>query len=207
MKIGRRLERRKPARRGDRSIPRTRLDKLFTDDRHGLRERVLWRMLCETAARAEELLSLNIEDLDLEFRRSATPRSAPSSRAQPTTADGRETSTTCRSSSSPTTPTGAGRNAAAARYARAASRPSGSSSARTPKGAERIAIGAPPGPDRPLSAAGRCGTGHPMGVAVLAINFAKDRAPRASPAARCGSNVSTISMISVDLTVSLLVPR
>jgi len=65
----RRLERRKPARRGDRSIPRTRLDKLFTDDRHGLRERVLWRMGYETAARAEELLSLNIEDLDLEFRR------------------------------------------------------------------------------------------------------------------------------------------
>jgi site-specific recombinase XerD len=66
---GRRLERRKAARRGDRAIPRARLDKLFTDDRHGLRERVLWRMLYETAARAEELLSLNIEDLDLEFRR------------------------------------------------------------------------------------------------------------------------------------------
>ena len=66
---GRRLERRKPARRGDRSIPRARLDKLLTDDRHGLRERVLWRMLYETAARAEELLSLDIEDLDLEFRR------------------------------------------------------------------------------------------------------------------------------------------
>ena len=65
----RRLERRKPARRSDRAIPRARLDKLLTDDRHGLRERVLWRMLYETAARAEELLSLNIEDLDLEFRR------------------------------------------------------------------------------------------------------------------------------------------
>lgn len=65
----RRLERRKPARRGDRSIPRARLDKLFTDDRHALRERVLWRMLYETAARAEELLTLNVEDLDLEFRR------------------------------------------------------------------------------------------------------------------------------------------
>ena len=48
----RRLERRKPARRGDRAIPRARLDKLLTDDRHGLRERVLWRMLYETAARA-----------------------------------------------------------------------------------------------------------------------------------------------------------
>ncbi len=65
----RRLERRKPARRSDRAIPRARLDKLLTDDRHGLRERVLWRMLYETAARAGELLSLNIEDLDLEFRR------------------------------------------------------------------------------------------------------------------------------------------
>jgi len=65
----RRLERRKPARRGDRSIPRARLDKLFTNDKHSLRERVLWRMLYETAARAEELLSLNIEDLDPEFRR------------------------------------------------------------------------------------------------------------------------------------------
>jgi len=49
----RRLERRKPARRSDRAIPRARLDKL----------------LYETAARAGELLSLNIEDLDLEFRR------------------------------------------------------------------------------------------------------------------------------------------
>ncbi|ACZ85693.1 hypothetical protein Aros01_06908 [Streptosporangium roseum] len=29
-------------------IPRTRLDKLFTDGRYGLRERVLWRMLYET---------------------------------------------------------------------------------------------------------------------------------------------------------------
>ncbi|MEW2354222.1 tyrosine-type recombinase/integrase [Spirillospora sp. NPDC029432] len=65
----RRLERRKTARRGDRAIPRARLDKLFGDDAHGLRERVLWRMLYETAARAEEILSLNIEDLDPEFRR------------------------------------------------------------------------------------------------------------------------------------------
>jgi site-specific recombinase XerD len=64
----RRLKRRKPAPRGDRSIPRARLDKLLADDRHGLRERVLWRMLYETAARAEELLSLNIEDLDLAGR-------------------------------------------------------------------------------------------------------------------------------------------
>jgi len=65
----RRLERRKPARRGDRAIPRARLEKLLADGRHGLRERVLWRMLYETAARAEEILTLNVEDLDPEFRR------------------------------------------------------------------------------------------------------------------------------------------
>jgi site-specific recombinase XerC len=65
----RRLERRKSARRGDRAIPRTRLDALFTDPTHALRERVLWRLLYDTAARAEKILTLNVEDLDLEFRR------------------------------------------------------------------------------------------------------------------------------------------
>jgi integrase len=65
----RRLERRRPTRRGDRAVPRARLEKLFSDDRNGLRERILWRMLYETAARAEEILSLNVEDHDTEFRR------------------------------------------------------------------------------------------------------------------------------------------
>ncbi|MER5326849.1 tyrosine-type recombinase/integrase [Streptosporangium roseum] len=65
----RRLLRRKTNHRGDRAIPATRLEKLCTDDRRPLRERLLWRLLYETAARAEEILSLNVEDLDLEFRR------------------------------------------------------------------------------------------------------------------------------------------
>jgi site-specific recombinase XerD len=65
----RRLERRKTNRRGDRAIPHTRLEALFTNDHHALRERVLWRLLYETAARAQEILALNIEDLDPEFRR------------------------------------------------------------------------------------------------------------------------------------------
>lgn len=39
----RRLERRKVTRARDKAIPRTRLERLFTDDRHKLRERVLWR--------------------------------------------------------------------------------------------------------------------------------------------------------------------
>jgi len=66
---GRRLERRKVTRTRDKAIPRTRLDRLFTDDRNPLRERVLWRMLYETCARTEEILSLNVPDLDMEFRR------------------------------------------------------------------------------------------------------------------------------------------
>ena len=65
----RRLQRRKTTHRGDRAIPQARLEALFTNDRHAVRERVLWRLLYETAARAEEILSLNIEDLDPEFRR------------------------------------------------------------------------------------------------------------------------------------------
>ncbi|MFF0862007.1 tyrosine-type recombinase/integrase [Nonomuraea sp. NPDC003560] len=64
----RRLLCRKTPQRGDRAIPAVRLEKLFTDDRHPLRERVLWRLLYETAARAEEILPLDVEDLDLEFR-------------------------------------------------------------------------------------------------------------------------------------------
>jgi site-specific recombinase XerD len=65
----RRLTQRTPARRGDRAIPYARLEELFTDDRYPLRERVLWRLLYETAARAEEILSLDVEDLDPERRR------------------------------------------------------------------------------------------------------------------------------------------
>ncbi|MGH3718428.1 MAG: site-specific integrase [Pseudonocardiaceae bacterium] len=66
---GRRLERRKVTRARDKAIPRIRLERLFTDNRHPLRERVLWRMLYETCARAEEILGLDAPDLDMEFRR------------------------------------------------------------------------------------------------------------------------------------------
>ena len=68
----RHLERRKVTQRGDKAIPLARLEALFTDDRHALRERVLWRLLYDTAARAEEILTLDIGDLDTEFRRART---------------------------------------------------------------------------------------------------------------------------------------
>ncbi|WP_211370314.1 tyrosine-type recombinase/integrase [Nonomuraea turkmeniaca] len=68
----RHLERRKITQRGDQAVPQARLEALFTDDRNTLRERVLWRLLYDTAARAEEILTLDIGDLDLEFRRART---------------------------------------------------------------------------------------------------------------------------------------
>jgi len=66
---GRRLERRKVTRDRDKAIPRARLEKLFTDNRFALRERVFWRLAYETCARADELLELDVPDLDVEFRR------------------------------------------------------------------------------------------------------------------------------------------
>jgi site-specific recombinase XerD len=66
------LERRKDTARGDKAIPAARLEGLLTDEHHALRERVLWRMLYETAARAEEVLTLDVADLDLQFRRART---------------------------------------------------------------------------------------------------------------------------------------
>ena len=72
---GRRLERRKVTRARDKAIPRARLERLFTDDRHPLRERVLWRTLYETCARAEEILGLDVPDLDME-----PPRPEPGTR-------------------------------------------------------------------------------------------------------------------------------
>ncbi|CAC36712.1 putative integrase/recombinase [Streptomyces coelicolor A3(2)] len=45
------------------------VDRLIARREVHLREKTLWRMLYETAGRAEEILSVNIEDLDLAARR------------------------------------------------------------------------------------------------------------------------------------------
>jgi integrase len=60
--------RREPADR-TRAIPYAQLERLWRRDDVAVREKVLWRLLYETAARAGEVLSLNIEDLDLENKR------------------------------------------------------------------------------------------------------------------------------------------
>jgi len=62
--------RREPADR-TRSIPYRQLERLWRRDDIAVREKALWRLLYETAARASEVLSLNVEDVDLEHRRAA----------------------------------------------------------------------------------------------------------------------------------------
>ena len=62
-------ERRKEHANATRALPRGRVERLLSRRDIPLREKTLWRMLYETAARAVEVLSLNVEDLDLEQRR------------------------------------------------------------------------------------------------------------------------------------------
>ncbi|MFI9848540.1 hypothetical protein ACIHFD_66865 [Nonomuraea sp. NPDC051941] len=52
-----------------RAVAKTTIHRLLSRRDIPLRERTLWRMLYETAARAVEVLALNVEDLDLEPRR------------------------------------------------------------------------------------------------------------------------------------------
>jgi integrase len=52
-----------------RALTRAQVDQLFARRDLPLRERALWRLLYETAARANELLALDVEDLDLANRR------------------------------------------------------------------------------------------------------------------------------------------
>jgi hypothetical protein len=45
-------------------LPRELVEQMLTDERHSLRDRLLWRMLYETAARSAEILAQGVEDLD-----------------------------------------------------------------------------------------------------------------------------------------------
>ncbi|MGC7103038.1 tyrosine-type recombinase/integrase [Amycolatopsis lurida] len=53
---------------------RKQIDRLITDKRRPLQDRTLWSMLYATAARAEEVLRLDLADLDLANRRARTIR-------------------------------------------------------------------------------------------------------------------------------------
>jgi integrase len=50
------------------ALSRAEIEALLAREEVGLRERVLWRLLYETAARAAEVLALDVEDLDLRNR-------------------------------------------------------------------------------------------------------------------------------------------
>jgi hypothetical protein len=63
------LERRRERVDHTRAFTRRQLERLFARRDLPLRERTLWRLLYETAARANELLALDVEDLDLANRR------------------------------------------------------------------------------------------------------------------------------------------
>jgi integrase/recombinase XerC/integrase/recombinase XerD len=63
------LERRREQVDRTRALTRRQLEGLFARRDLPLRERTLWRLLYETAARANELLALDVEDLDLANRR------------------------------------------------------------------------------------------------------------------------------------------
>ncbi|MEW1846799.1 tyrosine-type recombinase/integrase [Nonomuraea angiospora] len=52
-----------------RAVAKTTIHRLLSRRDIPLQEKTLWRMLYETAARAAEVLALNVEDLDLEHRR------------------------------------------------------------------------------------------------------------------------------------------
>jgi integrase len=62
-------ERRRETANATRALSKTAIERALSRRDVPLREKTLWRMLYETAARASEMLALDIEDLDLEGRR------------------------------------------------------------------------------------------------------------------------------------------
>jgi integrase len=68
------LDRHRVPKDHSKALSREDLHRLFTRRDASIRDRLLWRMLYETAARANEVLRLNVEDLDLTARRAVTVR-------------------------------------------------------------------------------------------------------------------------------------
>jgi len=68
------LERRKPWPDRSRALSRGDVEQLLGREDLRLRERTMWRMLYETAARSAEVLALDVEDLDLPNRRARVRR-------------------------------------------------------------------------------------------------------------------------------------
>ena len=67
------LERRPEKTDRTKAVADTSLERLFRREDVPGREKCLWRLLYETAARAQEVLSLNVEDVNLDNKRAAPP--------------------------------------------------------------------------------------------------------------------------------------
>jgi integrase len=67
--LTRALERRRAPEDHSKALSREVLDRLLSDRDLAVRDRCLWRLLYESAARANEVLRLNVEDVDLAARR------------------------------------------------------------------------------------------------------------------------------------------
>src|SRR4029453_10684224 len=63
------LERRPEPADRTKAIPLPELERLWRRDDVSVREKALWRLLYETAARASEALAINVEDLELDNKR------------------------------------------------------------------------------------------------------------------------------------------
>ena len=63
------LERRPEPADRTKAIPLSELERLWRREDVAVREKALWRLLYETAARASEALAINVEDLDLDNKR------------------------------------------------------------------------------------------------------------------------------------------
>ena len=77
--VARGIPPRKVAENRDRAIPADVLDALLADQKIPLRERALWRMMLETAARESELLRLDVAGLDLPHHRATVVRKGSAS--------------------------------------------------------------------------------------------------------------------------------
>jgi len=66
------LERRPERTDRNKAVADTSLERLFRREDVPVREKCLWRLLYETAARAQEVLSLNVTDVDLDNKRART---------------------------------------------------------------------------------------------------------------------------------------
>ena len=63
------MERRPEPADRTKAIPLPELERLWRRDTISVRDKALWRFLYETAARATEALSVNVEDVDLDNKR------------------------------------------------------------------------------------------------------------------------------------------